>query len=121
MDKIGLEGKKVLLRVDFNVPIENGRIKDDTRIRKSLKTIKYLLDKNCAVIIMSHLGRPQKDLGDEQQIKRGKYSLRPVAQRLSSLVDCIVTFCQDFGTMAAVQMSDELGPGRNTPSRKYTL
>ena len=55
--KANVSGKKVIVRVDFNVPIENGKIVDDTRIVSSLKTIKYLLDHNAKVILLSHLGR----------------------------------------------------------------
>ena len=54
---IDLKGKKVIVRCDFNVPIENGKVLDDTKIVKSLKTINYLLDNNCSLILLSHLGR----------------------------------------------------------------
>ena len=72
-------GKRVIVRCDFNVPQnEDGDITDDSRILASLPTIEYLLEKGAAVILMSHLGRP-KGKADM------KYSLRPVAQRLSEL------------------------------------
>lgn len=76
---IDVYGKKVLLRVDFNVPIKDGKITDDTRIVESLDTIKYLLDKGASIIIMSHLGRP-----DGEVVK--KYSLKPVYERLQELL-----------------------------------
>lgn len=76
---IDVYGKKVLLRVDFNVPLKDGKILDDTRIVESLDTIKYLLDKGASIIVMSHLGRP-----DGEIVK--KYSLKPVFQRLEELL-----------------------------------
>jgi phosphoglycerate kinase len=83
-----LESKRVLLRCDLNVPIENGVISDDGRIRASLPTIKYLIDQGAKVIICSHLGRPD---GDRVE----KYSLRPVAKRLSELLGQPVSFAED--------------------------
>ena len=83
-----LESKRVLLRCDLNVPIENGVISDDGRIRASLPTIKYLIDQGAKVIICSHLGRP-----DGARVE--KYSLRPVAKRLSELLGQPVSFAED--------------------------
>jgi phosphoglycerate kinase len=94
-----LESKRVLLRCDLNVPIENGVISDDGRIRASLPTIKYLIDQGAKVIICSHLGRPD---GDRVE----KYSLRPVAKRLSELLGQPVTFSEDcVGKEAKDQVS----------------
>ena len=94
-----LESKRVLLRCDLNVPIENGVISDDGRIRASLPTIKYLIDQGAKVIICSHLGRPD---GDRVE----KYSLRPVAKRLSELLGQPVTFSEDcVGNEAKDQVS----------------
>ena len=78
--------KKVIIRCDFNVPIENGKIIDDTRIRESLKTIEYCLSKNCKVILLSHLGRVK-----EEKDKKDK-SLKPIAKRLSELLKKEVIF-----------------------------
>ena len=86
---VDLKGKRVLCRVDFNVPIKNGRITDDTRIRESLATIRYILEqKSSRLILMSHLGRP-KDKPEPE------YSLKPVAQRLSELLGKPVTMADD--------------------------
>lgn len=83
------KGKKVLVRCDFNVPIDDeGNITDDTRIRSSLPTINYLLEQDAQVILMSHLGRPK---GQPNK----KYSLEPVAKRLSELLNKEVIFLQD--------------------------
>lgn len=86
---VDLKGKRVLMRVDFNVPIENGKVTDDTRIRAALPTIKYVLDHGASVILMSHLGRP-KGNGYEAE-----YSLKPVADRLSELLRRPVLFAPD--------------------------
>lgn len=89
IEDIDVSGKKVLVRVDFNVPLdENRRITDDRRIREALPTIKYLIDHNAMVILISHLGRP-KGKFDE------KYSMAPVAERLQELLDKPVVLAKD--------------------------
>jgi phosphoglycerate kinase len=78
-------GKRALVRVDFNVPLdENGEITDDTRIRESLPTIRYLLEHGASVVLMSHLGRPNKAKSEAEMIR--KFSLKPVAERLFELL-----------------------------------
>ncbi|CAN0140575.1 unnamed protein product [Ascophyllum nodosum] len=83
-----LEGKRVLVRCDLNVPLEGSTITDDTRIRASLPTITYLVDKGAKVLLSSHLGRP-KDGPDP------KFSLSPVAERLTKLLGKTVTMAPD--------------------------
>jgi len=86
---LDLAGKKVFIRCDFNVPMDEfGNISDDRRIRSALSTINYCLDQDCAVILASHLGRP-KGVADE------KYSLAPVARRLHQLLKREVTLAED--------------------------
>jgi phosphoglycerate kinase len=85
---IDVRGKRVFLRVDFNVPIKEGRITDDTRIVASLPTIKYALEQGATVICASHLGRPKGKPNPEM-------SLRPVAPRLCELVGRAVEFAED--------------------------
>jgi len=89
IEKVDLQGKRVFIRADFNVPIdENGNITDDTRIRSTLPTINYALDAGAKVILASHLGRPKGRPAP-------KYSLAPVATRLSRLLSKEVQFAKD--------------------------
>ena len=86
---IDLEGKKVLVRCDFNVPMdEQKNITDNTRIVAALPTIKYLLENNCAIILCSHLGRPKGEFKPE-------FSLQPVAKELSKLLDKEIIMAKD--------------------------
>jgi len=100
-----LLGKRVLTRVDFNVPIDaEGRIADDTRIRASLPTIEALVEQGAKVILMSHLGRPKGKRATE-------YSLRPVAARLAELLGREVPFAEDCIGDAAKMNVDAMEPG----------
>lgn len=88
-DLVGLKGKTVLVRVDFNVPVdENGKILDNTRVVKALPTIRYLVKQKAKVVLMSHLGRPK-----EYDMHK---SLWPVAMLLKRALRCSVSFCNEF-------------------------
>ena len=105
IDSLGnLRGKHVIVRCDLNVPLKDGRITDDGRIRASLPTLNRLIHAGARVIVVSHLGRPdgQPDT---------KYSLAPVGQRLSELLGKPVVFAQDTVGSAARQAVDELVDG----------
>ena len=101
---LDVDGKKVIVRVDFNVPIKDGKISDDTRITAALPTINYLLDHGASVILMSHLGRPKtkEDL---------QFSLKPVAEHLATLINAPVKFASDCRGEIAQAASAELKPG----------
>ncbi len=102
---LGVSGKKVLVRVDFNVPIKDGQVGDDTRILAALPTIKYLLEQNAAVILCSHLGRPKGEVKPE-------LSLKPVADYLGTLIDAEVKFVEDCIGEKAVAAAAALEPGQ---------
>lgn len=101
---IDVNGKKVLVRVDFNVPTKDGVVGDDTRIRAALPTIKYLVDNSAAVILCSHLGRPKG--GPDP-----KYTMKPVAEYLAKLMGKPVAFASDCIGAEAEKAAAALKPG----------
>jgi len=102
---IDVRGKKVLMRVDFNVPVENGKITDNRRIAQALPTIKNVLDRGGRLILMSHLGRPKG--GPEP-----KFSLAPCAKELSKLLGKPVTFAEDCIGPVVEQQAASLTDGQ---------
>ncbi len=102
---IDVKGKKVLVRVDFNVPTKDGKVGDDTRIRAALPTIQYLLDHGAAVILCSHLGRPKG--GPDP-----KFTLKPVADYLAQLMGKPVAFAEDCVGPVAEAAAKALKPGQ---------
>jgi phosphoglycerate kinase len=101
---VNVQGKRVLVRVDYNVPVKEGEVSDDTRIRAAMPTLKYLLEHGAAVILFSHLGRPKG--GPDP-----KYSLRPVAAHLSELLGKPVAFAEDCVGPQAEAAAKGLKPG----------
>ncbi len=99
-----LGAKRVLVRVDFNVPLEGGRVVDDTRIRAALPTIRYLLDQGCSVVLMSHLGRPKGQVVDGLR-------MAPVAARLAELLGRPVATTADCVGPEAARAAAALKPG----------
>ena len=103
---VKVQGKRVFVRCDFNVPMKDGKITDDTRIVAAVPTIKYLIEQGASVILASHLGRPKGQPNPE-------YSLEPVAQRLSELLNKQVFFaqCDNVVVPEIVEATKDLNPG----------
>src|SRR5437879_5654038 len=105
IEDLDVKGKRVLLRVDYNVPLnEDGAITDDTRIKETLPTINYLLDRDAALILCAHLGRPKGQ-------PNPAYSLRPVAKRLEELLRRTVQMAPDCIGPIVQKMARALQPG----------
>ncbi len=101
---VDLKGKRVLMRADFNVPIQDGEITDDNRIQAALPTIKYVLEQGASLVLMSHLGRPKGEANP-------KYSLKPVAERLGELLAREVKMASDSIGAEVKEMAESLEPG----------
>ncbi|NOT36457.1 MAG: phosphoglycerate kinase [Saprospiraceae bacterium] len=107
-----LNSKKVIVRVDYNVPINSeGIITDDTRIVKSLPTIDNLIAQGAKIVLMSHLGRPLKELKEDGTINKIKFSLEVVAKRLRELVQTKVYFASDCGGPESEKLISQLQNG----------
>ncbi|MFW6121209.1 MAG: phosphoglycerate kinase, partial [Petrotogales bacterium] len=103
---VELKGKKILMRVDFNVPIdkETGEVADDTRIKAALPTIKNVIEQGGKAILISHLGRPKGE-------RKPDFSLRPVAKRLEKLIGRHVTFVEDCVGEAPIKVINAMNNG----------
>jgi len=106
------KGHKALIRVDFNVPIKDGKITDDTRIRAAIPTIKKVLQDGGSVILMSHWGRPIKDIEKKPNLTLADFSLKPVVAHLSELIGTDVQFADDCIGDDAVQKAKNLQAGQ---------
>jgi phosphoglycerate kinase len=104
LDKSSLEGRRALVRVDFNVPLKDGKVTDDTRIRAALPTIKYLRERGARLVLLSHLGRPKN--GPDP-----KYSIQPVVRALEKLLGSPVTFLPDPTSSDAATVTRRLPRG----------
>ena len=103
--------KIVLIRVDFNVPIADGEVRDNTRIKRALPTINSVLNNGGAVILMSHLGRPQKNLLEGGVIDKSVFSLGQIVEELGRLLQRRVKFSSDCGGEISKHMASQLQPG----------
>ena len=113
-DTLPVEGRRVLVRADLNVPLSDGRIGDDTRIRAALPTLEALRARGARVIVCSHLGRPKGEF-------RRELSLRPVAARLAELLGAHVEFASDCIGPVAEQAVHALADGRRAAAREPAL
>jgi len=104
-DNLNIEGKRALLRVDFNVPINDGAITEDSRIEKVLPTIKFLIKKKAKIIIIAHLGRPKGKIVPE-------LTLKPIAKKLSYYVNQDVVFLNESIGSLVIQNSKKIPNGK---------
>lgn len=104
--------QKALIRVDFNVPIKKGVIGDDTRMTSALPTIKKVLADGGAVVLMSHWGRPIKDMEKKPELTKADFTLKPVAEHLSKLLGIDVKFADDCISDEAADLAKNLKPGQ---------
>jgi len=105
IEDLNVQGKRVLVRVDYNVPLDGeGNVTDDTRVRTTMPTVRYLLEQNAAVILMAHLGRPKGKRNE-------KYSLKPAAEVLEKLIGRQVKMAPDCIGADVEKMVKELKPG----------
>ncbi|MDD7368634.1 MAG: phosphoglycerate kinase, partial [Berryella intestinalis] len=105
IDQLDAAGKRVLVRVDFNVPVKDGLVADDTRITAALPTIERLVGQGARVVLMSHRGRPSGEGFEEG------FSLKPAAKRLAQLVDAPVRMADDIAGPDALAKAESLAPG----------
>ena len=104
LQDMSIKNKRVLVRVDYNVPLKGGKVEDNARIRETLPTLKHLVGGGAKVVLVSHLGRPKGK-------PEAKYSLKPVSAELSKLLDQPVTFVADCVGAVAEKAAAALKPG----------
>ena len=102
---VNWQGKRALVRVDFNVPMQNGVVGDDTRVRAAIPTIKYLIDHGASVVLMSHLGRPKNKIVEELRLK-------PIAEHLAKLMGITVIATPAVAGSEALTAAQSLKPGQ---------
>lgn len=111
IETFDFSGKKALVRVDFNVPIKNGSITDDTRIKAAIPTLKRILESGGSIILVSHWGRPIKDMAKKPELTWADFSLERIVENLSSYLNTKVLFIPDFKSEAGQAIIKNLKAG----------
>ena len=114
IDEIAIEGKQLIIRVDFNVPLDDQfKVTDDTRIRAAIPTIQYAIEKGCSVILMSHLGRPQKKKLSDGRIDQQRFTLEHIIATLQThLSKTSISFASDILAEETKVMAKNLQAGQ---------
>lgn len=111
IDQYNFNGKQAVVRVDFNVPIKDGKITDDTRIQAAIPTLKKILSDNGSLVILSHWGRPIKDMAKKPELTKADFSLSRIVEHLSQLLGVEVKFVEDHTTEAGQEVVKSLQSG----------
>lgn len=105
LQNMDVQDKKVIVRFDYNVPLQNGKILDDSKIKSSLETIDYLTNQNCKIIILSHFGKPKKETDKD------KLTLKPIYEHLKSLIKNNITFIDNPLDINLPNIVEQMNPG----------
>lgn len=112
INKYNFSGKKALVRVDFNVPLKNDQVTDDTRIKAAVPTLKKILNDGGSIVLVSHWGRPIKEMARKPELKHADFSLERIVDKVSEGLGTKVVFIRDFRSAEGKKTIDQLQPGQ---------